>query len=258
MAGRRSGWCRSWRLRARPLAAGRQPQGLVGVPAACAARVVMDRTQLPPSVEDDPGDVTGSPRPELLWTKLERRPLELACFPGPASSRCSNPACRPSCAWSPRRPGRARPPCSPNGGPWPVGAGWPGCRWKRRQRPHPVLELSGGGVADRRAGGGHRGPGGAGWPQRGAGAGGGAVAGQRPGHGGGAAGADPGRPPPDHRRHLPPDPGRFLDHLPAEVHVVLSTRLDPPLPLARMRARGSWPSCGWASCSSPARKPPSC
>src|SRR5215212_3217955 len=30
----------------------------------------MDRTQLPPWVEDDPGDVTGSPRPELLWTKL--------------------------------------------------------------------------------------------------------------------------------------------------------------------------------------------
>ena len=52
--------------------------------------------------------------------------------------------------------------------------------------------------------------------------------------------------------------GWFLDHLPAAVHVVLSTRLDPPLPLARMRARGSWPSCGWASCSSPARKRPSC
>jgi LuxR family maltose regulon positive regulatory protein len=32
--------------------------------------------------------------------------------------------------------------------------------------------------------------------------------------------------------------GWFLGHLPAEVHVVLSTRLDPPLPLARMRARG--------------------
>src|SRR5215207_2176535 len=30
----------------------------------------MDRTQLPASVEDDPGEVTGSPRPELLWTKL--------------------------------------------------------------------------------------------------------------------------------------------------------------------------------------------
>ncbi|HKQ01271.1 MAG TPA: LuxR C-terminal-related transcriptional regulator [Actinomycetes bacterium] len=43
---------------------------LVGVLAAWAARVVMDRTQLPPSIEDDPGEVTGSPRPELLWTKL--------------------------------------------------------------------------------------------------------------------------------------------------------------------------------------------
>ena len=31
----------------------------------------------------------------------------------------------------------------------------------------------------------------------------------------------------------------FLDHLPADVHVALSTRIDPPLPLARMRARGS-------------------
>ena len=30
----------------------------------------------------------------------------------------------------------------------------------------------------------------------------------------------------------------FLDHLPAGVHVVLSTRADPALPLARMRARG--------------------
>src|SRR5829696_7275295 len=30
----------------------------------------------------------------------------------------------------------------------------------------------------------------------------------------------------------------FLDHLPAGVHVVLSTRADPPLSLARMRARG--------------------
>jgi LuxR family maltose regulon positive regulatory protein len=32
--------------------------------------------------------------------------------------------------------------------------------------------------------------------------------------------------------------GFFLDHLPAGIHVVLSTRADPPLPLARMRARG--------------------
>ena len=32
--------------------------------------------------------------------------------------------------------------------------------------------------------------------------------------------------------------GLFLDHLPADAHAVLSTRVDPPLPLARMRARG--------------------
>jgi LuxR family maltose regulon positive regulatory protein len=32
--------------------------------------------------------------------------------------------------------------------------------------------------------------------------------------------------------------GLFLEHLPAGVHLVLSTRVDPPLPLARLRARG--------------------
>jgi LuxR family maltose regulon positive regulatory protein len=32
--------------------------------------------------------------------------------------------------------------------------------------------------------------------------------------------------------------GFFIDHLPANVHVVLSTRVDPPLPLARLRASG--------------------
>jgi len=32
--------------------------------------------------------------------------------------------------------------------------------------------------------------------------------------------------------------GFFVDHLPANVHVVLSTRADPPLPLARLRASG--------------------
>jgi LuxR family transcriptional regulator, maltose regulon positive regulatory protein len=32
--------------------------------------------------------------------------------------------------------------------------------------------------------------------------------------------------------------GFFVDHLPANVHVVLSTRFDPPLQLARLRARG--------------------
>jgi LuxR family transcriptional regulator, maltose regulon positive regulatory protein len=32
--------------------------------------------------------------------------------------------------------------------------------------------------------------------------------------------------------------GFFVDHLPANVHVVLATRVDPPLPLARLRASG--------------------
>jgi len=30
----------------------------------------------------------------------------------------------------------------------------------------------------------------------------------------------------------------LLEHLPAQIHVVIATRADPPLPLARMRARG--------------------
>ena len=44
--------------------------------------------------------------------------------------------------------------------------------------------------------------------------------------------------------HLVTNPGcqqslaYFLDHLPTDIHLVLSTRADPPLPLARMRARG--------------------
>jgi LuxR family maltose regulon positive regulatory protein len=32
--------------------------------------------------------------------------------------------------------------------------------------------------------------------------------------------------------------GYLLDHLPSSVHLVISTRADPPLPLARLRARG--------------------
>ena len=30
----------------------------------------------------------------------------------------------------------------------------------------------------------------------------------------------------------------FLDHFPANVHVVMATRSDPPIPLASLRARG--------------------
>jgi hypothetical protein len=31
----------------------------------------------------------------------------------------------------------------------------------------------------------------------------------------------------------------LIDHLPARLHLFLSTRADPPLPLARLRARGA-------------------
>ena len=30
----------------------------------------------------------------------------------------------------------------------------------------------------------------------------------------------------------------LLDHLPPQMHLVIATRADPPLPLARLRARG--------------------
>jgi LuxR family maltose regulon positive regulatory protein len=30
----------------------------------------------------------------------------------------------------------------------------------------------------------------------------------------------------------------LLDHLPANVHLVIASRTDPPLPLARLRVRG--------------------
>lgn len=32
--------------------------------------------------------------------------------------------------------------------------------------------------------------------------------------------------------------GHFIEHTPANIHLIISTRQDPPLPLARMRARG--------------------
>ncbi len=36
----------------------------------------------------------------------------------------------------------------------------------------------------------------------------------------------------------------MLDHLPPQLHLVIATRADPPLPLARLRARGGWSRCG--------------
>jgi LuxR family transcriptional regulator, maltose regulon positive regulatory protein len=57
-------------LAPRLLEAGRQLPVLVSVLVALAAGVVMDRTQVCPSVEAAPGDAIGSPDPELMWTKL--------------------------------------------------------------------------------------------------------------------------------------------------------------------------------------------
>ena len=141
-------------------------------------------------------------------------------------------------AWT-LRPASARPPCWPSGGRRPAGAGWPGSRWTRATTtPH-----ASGSMWSRRCAPSSRAWGQSRW---------------RPWA----------RPSADLDRvvlpgllnelstvgvplllvlddyHLITNPtchqtlGLFLDHLPADVHVVLSTRADPPLPLARMRARG--------------------
>src|SRR5215211_1971473 len=62
---------------ARPLEAEPQPRVLV----ALAARVVMERTQIPPSVEDDPGATIASPSPGLVWTKLVAPALRAGLVP---------------------------------------------------------------------------------------------------------------------------------------------------------------------------------
>ena len=49
----------------------------------------------------------------------------------------------------------------------------------------------------------------------------------------------------------------LVDHLPPQVHVVISTRADPALPLARLRARGTSSRSGPPTSGSPApRQPP--
>jgi LuxR family transcriptional regulator, maltose regulon positive regulatory protein len=212
---------------------------LVGVLAAWAARVVMDRTRLPPSVEDDPGDVTGSPGPELLWTKLvapapragllPRAGLQSLLQSGLQAKLCLVAAPAGSgkttllaqwravagggrVAWvsleeSDNDPTRfwsylvaALRTVEPEVGTVALEAlGGPSVELERVVVPSLVNDLA-------------------------------------------AVGAPLVLILDDY--HLITDAichqtlGWFLDHLPAEVHVVLSTRLDPPLPLARMRARG--------------------
>ena len=212
---------------------------LVGVLAAWAARVVMDRTQLPPSVEDDRGDVTGSPSPELLWTKLvapapraglllraglqsllqSSLQAKLCLLAAPAGygkttllAQWRAVAGGGRVAWvsleeADNDPTRfwsylvaALRTVEPGVGTVALEAlGGPSVELERVVVPSLVNDLA-------------------------------------------TVGAPLALVLDDY--HLITDAichqtlGLFLDHLPAEVHVVLSTRLDPPLPLARMRARG--------------------
>ena len=48
--------------------------------------------------------------------------------------------------------------------------------------------------------------------------------------------------------------GFLLEHRPAALRLVLASRADPPLGLARLRGRGSWPNCAPPSCASPSRR----
>ena len=46
----------------------------------------------------------------------------------------------------------------------------------------------------------------------------------------------------------------LLEHRPPGLHLVLASRADPPLPLARLGPAGSWPSCAPTSCGLPRTK----
>jgi LuxR family transcriptional regulator, maltose regulon positive regulatory protein len=226
-------------LAPRLLDAGRQPQLLVSVLVALAAGVVMDRTQLPPSVEDDPGDVTGLPRPELLWTKLVAPAPRAGLLPraGLQSLFQSSLQAKLCLVGAPAGSGKTTLLAQ-----WRAVAGGGRVAWvSLEESDNDSTRFWSYLVAALRT--------------------------VEPGVGTVALEALRG-PSVELERvvvpslvndlatvgaplvlilddyHLITDAichqtlGLFLDHIPAEVHVVLSTRLDPPLPLARMRARG--------------------
>lgn len=47
----------------------------------------------------------------------------------------------------------------------------------------------------------------------------------------------------------------LLEHLPSQVHVVIATRADPRLPLARCVREANWSRSAPPTCASPTRKP---
>jgi LuxR family maltose regulon positive regulatory protein len=212
---------------------------LVGVLAAWAARVVMDRPQLPASVEDDPGEVTGSPRPELLWTKLVAPAPRAGLLPraGLQSLLQASLQAKLCLVAAPAGSGKTTLLAQ-----WRAVAGGGRVAWvSLEESDNDPTRFWSYLVAALRT--------------------------VEPGVGTVALEAL-GGPSVELERVVVPSLvndlatvgaplvlvlddyhlitnaschqtlGSFLDHLPAEVHVVLSTRLDPPLPLARMRARG--------------------
>jgi LuxR family maltose regulon positive regulatory protein len=212
---------------------------LVGVLAAWAAGVVMDRTQLPPSVEDDRGDVTGSPSPELLWTKLVAPAPRAGLLPraGLQTLLQSSLQAKLCLVAAPAGSGKTTLLAQ-----WRAVAGGGRVAWvSLEESDNDPTRFWSYLVAALRT--------------------------VEPGVGTVALEALRG-PSVELERvvvpslvndlatveaplvlilddyHLITDAichqtlGLFLDHLPAEVHVVLSTRLDPPLPVAQMRARG--------------------
>ena len=48
----------------------------------------------------------------------------------------------------------------------------------------------------------------------------------------------------------------LLEHLPPQIHLVIATRADPALPLARLRARASWSRSAPPICASPPTRRP--
>jgi LuxR family transcriptional regulator, maltose regulon positive regulatory protein len=207
--------------------------------ATWAARVVMDRTQLPPSVENDPGDVTSSPHPELLWTKLVAPTPRAGLLPraGLQSLLQASLQAKLCLVAAPAGSGKTTLLAQ-----WRAVAGGGRVAWvSLEESDNDPTRFWSYLVAALRT--------------------------VEPGVGTVALEALRG-PSVELERvvvpslvndlatvgaplvlvlddyHLITDAichqtlGWFLDHSPAEVHVVLSTRLDPPLPLARMRARG--------------------
>ena len=203
-------------------------------------RVVMEISRGAALVQDQPPDAIGSPGLELVWSKLAAPAPRAGLLPRASLQSLLEVGLRAKLCLR-GRSGRLRQddPARPVAGGSRRAPGGLGLVGRGRRRPHTLLGLCGRGAAHRRAGRGGKCARRPGPPERGPVPDGPAGTAQRA----------------EQRSELPlflvlddyhlitnPTCHQtltfFLDHLPADVHVVLSTRSDPPLPLARMRARG--------------------